>query len=296
MVTDAWDQKLGWRCSMDNQVKELKWGLRQRLTFIESCLLWNKKLTTNMLIETFEIGRRQAGKDIQAYQDIADENIIYDKYKRGYIPTDNFKPIFLTGTANEYLDWMQATTLEIAPLITLPSLAPTAEFLRIPQPQLNLQNIQAITEGIRNHKKVLIVNISNANVEYFISPHTLIYDGQGWYVRAFDSQCRDFIMIDLTTIKKADISDESSIMKYTGDMTEVQNRDHEWQHYVKINIVINPDIPLSNQERESIEQAYSLQDGILAVEIRIPLAEQFITLINNTIACSRIGLFLATIA
>lgn len=42
-----------------------------RLCYIERQLLWERRLTTTMLMETFGISRPQAQKDIKLYQQLA---------------------------------------------------------------------------------------------------------------------------------------------------------------------------------------------------------------------------------
>ena len=63
----------------------VRWDLLTRYRMIEVIALWEGRLTTRHLCSTFGIGRQQASKDINTYlQDIAPENLIYDKHLKGY--------------------------------------------------------------------------------------------------------------------------------------------------------------------------------------------------------------------
>lgn len=58
----------------------IRWDLLFRYRVIEIIALWEGRLTTNHLIQSFGIGRQQASKDINSYlSDIAPNNLIYDK-------------------------------------------------------------------------------------------------------------------------------------------------------------------------------------------------------------------------
>ena len=71
----------------------IRWDLLVRYRFIETLVLWEGRLTTRHLCETFGIGRQQASKDINNYiREIGSGNLVYDKYLKGYKPSPDFKP------------------------------------------------------------------------------------------------------------------------------------------------------------------------------------------------------------
>ncbi|HFB64119.1 MAG TPA: hypothetical protein ENJ60_01135, partial [Aeromonadales bacterium] len=76
------------KCS---DLKNLRWNTLLKCQLIEIVSLWEGRLTTNVLISAFGIGRQQASKDINFYINaIAPANLIYDKHLKGYTPTDKF--------------------------------------------------------------------------------------------------------------------------------------------------------------------------------------------------------------
>ena len=80
----------------------LRWDLLLRYRYIETIALWEGRLTTRHICDTFGIGRQQASKDINNYlREIGPGNLEYDKYLKGYKPTDRFEPRLTQGLADE---------------------------------------------------------------------------------------------------------------------------------------------------------------------------------------------------
>jgi len=81
-----------------------RWDLLFRYRFIEVIALWEGRLTTRHLVETFGIGRQQASKDINTYnREISQGNLIYNATIKGYEPSGTFEPRVSRGLAEEYL-------------------------------------------------------------------------------------------------------------------------------------------------------------------------------------------------
>ena len=71
----------------------VRWDLLLRYRLIEVMALWEGRLTTNHLMRAFGIGRQQASKDINTYlADYGPDNLTYDRFLKGYRPTEAFKP------------------------------------------------------------------------------------------------------------------------------------------------------------------------------------------------------------
>ncbi len=87
----------------------VRWDLLLRYRLVEVIALWEGRLTTNHLMRAFGIGRQQASKDINTYlSDYGPENLVYDRFLKGYRPTPGFRPVFTRGVADEYLQMMHA--------------------------------------------------------------------------------------------------------------------------------------------------------------------------------------------
>ena len=84
-----------------------RWDLLLRYRFIETIALWEGRLTTRHLCDTFGIGRQQASKDINNYiREVGPGNLEYDKFLKGYKPATEFTPRVTQGLADEYLHLM----------------------------------------------------------------------------------------------------------------------------------------------------------------------------------------------
>ena len=76
-------------------IEQVRWDLALRYRLIETVAWWEGRLTTNHLIQSFGISRQQASKDINTYiTEHAQNNLEYDKYLKGYVPSKNFKQLF----------------------------------------------------------------------------------------------------------------------------------------------------------------------------------------------------------
>ena len=79
---------------MDNDKSELRWGVAQRLEFIEFRLFWEGHVNRSDLMEQFGLSVNQASADLNRYIGFAPDNMVYDKSARTYVRGAGFKPVF----------------------------------------------------------------------------------------------------------------------------------------------------------------------------------------------------------
>ena len=85
-------------------IEQVRWDLALRYRLIETVAWWEGRLTTGHLIQSFGISRQQASKDINTYiNEHAPRNLTYDKQRKGYVPSKQFKPLFIDDSASAYL-------------------------------------------------------------------------------------------------------------------------------------------------------------------------------------------------
>ena len=87
---------------MDNDKSELRWGVAQRLEFIEFRLFWEGYVNRSDLMEQFGLSVNQASADLNRYIGFAPDNMVYDKSARTYVRGLDFKAQFLEPDANRY--------------------------------------------------------------------------------------------------------------------------------------------------------------------------------------------------
>ncbi len=64
---------------MENDRSELRWGVEQRLEFIEFRLFWEGHVNRSDLMDQFGVSVNQASTDLNRYIGFAPENMVYDK-------------------------------------------------------------------------------------------------------------------------------------------------------------------------------------------------------------------------
>ncbi len=88
---------------MDSEKSELRWGVAQRLEFIEFRLFWEGRVNRSDLMEQFGLSVNQASSDLNRYIGFAPENMLYDKSVRTYVRGPDYAAQFLKPDASRYL-------------------------------------------------------------------------------------------------------------------------------------------------------------------------------------------------
>ena len=240
----------------------IRWDLLLRYRFIETIALWEGRLTTRHLCDTFGIGRQQASKDINNYiREIGPGNLEYDNYLKGYKPTTAFTPQLTEGLADEYLHLM-ARNNELSNVFDSLSLnVANVEVLSVPVRDVKPEVLRPIMQAARQQKRLDVdyVSIGNPNHEgRIIVPHTLVHTGLRWHVRAWcekNGEYRDFVLSRFRDIP--DIMDTSDHGVEGDDL---------WNTMVTIRIV--PDPRLNADQQQVIERDYGMENGVLEITTR----------------------------
>ena len=88
---------------MDNDKSELRWGVAQRLEFIEFRLFWEGHVNRSDLMEQFGLSVNQASADLNRYIGFAPDNMVYDKSARTYVRGTEYAPHFLKPEASRHV-------------------------------------------------------------------------------------------------------------------------------------------------------------------------------------------------
>lgn len=249
-------------------IEAVRWDLALRYRLIETVAWWEGRLTTGHLMQSFGISRQQASKDINSYiTDYAPKNLEYDKHLKGYVPSRHFKPLFIDDSASAYLHLL-SQNYERAPHIDGLALAYAhTEVLGVPdrsvRPEVLRPLLKACREGLRLECEY--VSFTTPEVETrLIAPHTLIYTGMRWHVRAYcekNGDYRDFVL--------SRFRGEPGLMD---DQSE-HNRDLDSGWNTELAVVIEPDSRLKPEQRAIIEADYGMQNGQLLIATRGALVQ-----------------------
>lgn len=248
-------------------IEQVRWDLALRYRLIETVVWWEGRLTTGHLIQSFGISRQQASKDINTYIiEHAPRNLTYDKQLKGYVPSTQFKPLFIDDSASAYLHLLYQNN-ERAPHIEGLALAYAhTKVLEVPDRSIKAKILRPLLKACREHLRLDIdyVSLNNPAPEgRLIAPHTLVYTGMRWHVRAYcekNGQYRDFVLSRLRG--------EPELL---GKSENVITEDEDWNSEVEV--VIEPDSRLTSAQKAIIETDYGMLNGQLLIPTRKALVQ-----------------------
>lgn len=235
-----------------------------RMRAIELLAYWEGRLVTNRLVGWFGVSRQQASADIKRY--MANHNpdsLFHDPSVKAYVPKSGFKPVLTKGHINEYLDMVSGLVSESV-AITLETDINLAS-VQLPDRAVRPEVVREVIRACRASSSIKILYASMANPswsERIISPHTLVYTGFRWHVRAYchkRNDYRDFILsrIDLTP-EPSDIA------------APPVEADEQWNEVVPITLV--PNTQLNDGQKTLVEKDFGMTEGRLQFRVRKSLA------------------------
>ena len=107
-----------------------------------------------------------------------------------------------------------------------------------------------------------------------IAPHTLVYTGMRWHVRAYCERNRDFRDFVLSRFR--------GINGIEGDANMTKEKDERWN--TKIDIVLVPDSRLTDYQKDIIVEDYNMQNGKRVFSVRSALVPYAVQALNLDLA------------
>jgi len=251
-----------------------RWEQLLRYRYIELITLWEGRLTTRQLCETFGIGRQQANKDLTSYRrGLTRGDLVYDAVAKYYSPSEDFAPTLTQGLASEYLQ-MAAQQSDVQQILgDLPVASANVEVIAAPLREVPASLLRPIIRAMAESRRIDVdyVSLNNPDREgRIIVPHTLVWTGYRWHVRAWCEKNLDFRDFVLSRFRgDADLMDES-------DHREVN--DQAWHTHVTLEIT--PDGRLTPDQQEVIAHDYGMTNGQLTLTVRAKLAPYLLQLLN----------------
>ena len=256
------------------QALPYRWDLLLRYRFIECIALWEGRLTTRHLVETFGIGRQQASKDINTYnRSVAPDNLRYDKFLKGYEPNAHFKPTVTRGLAEEYLQLLANRSELHRTFSSLALPQGNTEVLEPPIRPVAPELLRPLLQAAREQQRLEVdyVSLNNPNREgRIIAPHTLVWTGLRWHVRGWcekNQGFRDFVL-----------SRFRGIPELLGSATQCSDDDQDWHRTIEL--TLKPDPRLSQTQQEVVATDFAMNEGQLQVHVRARLASYLLQLLN----------------
>lgn len=243
---------------------ELKHEILLRLKGIELISYWEGRLITSQLMEWFGISRQQASADIKHYLQLFNPgSLIHSPAAKGYVPVPGFTPAITAGHINEYMALIAGQG--DLPLEQVLETHPSIASVQLPDRSIRPEVVRELIKACRNQGKVKILYASMSTPqlhERMIAPHTLVYSGFRWHVRAWcyaRLAYRDFLIsrIDRTP-------------KYSGAAEHGPESDQLWNEKTILTLI--PNTLLNEAQKALVERDFGMPDGRLQITTRKALA------------------------
>jgi predicted DNA-binding transcriptional regulator YafY len=241
----------------------LKWNTRQRLQFIEVMAFYTGVVTRSEVARAFGISDAAATKDLKYYSELAPDNLVYRHTVFGFVPGDDFQPLFADLDPAAVLPMIAANLATSGgPADDQPLYGVAVDTLPLPVRLPTKEVLAPIIRAIKQQKKIRVryksLTERHEGQERLIEPHALIDTGLRWHVRAYSHDTYDFRDFVLSRFIAADMLDDAaeSSAIYDDDWTEV------------LTLKLSPHPDLSAQQRDSLCVDYNAVDEVIELTVR----------------------------
>ncbi len=237
---------------------------QRALCAIEILLFWESQINRKRLAILLGLSESRASQFIKRYEENFPGFICYDEKKKCHYPTEHFQPQLTTGTTDEYLQLILRQKQHTA----------TTEVISAPQRYVIPDVLKTICNAIQKSPQQLNViyqSLQNPDdsQQRIITPHTLVFSGLRWHVRAFCEKSKtfkDFVLSRFAQTEKAEF----------GQVTVEQ--DTHWQTFEELVIMADP--RLTESQRKLIEREHGMNESRLVIETRGALIRYQMELLN----------------
>lgn len=256
---------------MRNQLSSLRWGVGQRLEFIEFHLFWEGRVNRADIRRQFGISAPQASKDLTLYQEFAPKNIHYDRSGKHYLASKSFKPLFLKPDADRYLMQLRSVADKVlTPEESWLSYVPSFRPLPMPHRHVDPIILRTVLSTIRDWRSLEIHYQSMSDrrpkpIWRWITPHAFGYDGLRWHIRAFchiDKRFKDFLLSRILDTRREDEPEARP------------KEDTEWWDFETITLKPHPG--LNEGQQKVVCRDYGMKKGKVTIKVRKALLYYFL--------------------
>ena len=235
-----------------------------RMRAIELLAYWEGRLITNRLMSWFGISRQQASSDIKRYNNYYNpRSLVHDPSVKAYVPIEGFQPVLTTAHINEYLNLISGIVSETHAIVAVPEKNLFA--VQLPDRGVHPEILREVLRSCRVGTSLYINYASMNNPvwhERIISPHSLVYTGFRWHVRAYchkNNQFRDFILSRI-----------EGVPSLANVETVGSEHDIAWNEEISLHLLPNPH--LNDAQKILVEKDFGMSDGVLKITVRKALA------------------------
>jgi hypothetical protein len=240
----------------------VRWGVEQRLEFIEFRLFWEGSINRADIVDFFSVSVPQASKDLTLYQERAPGNMEYDTRGKRYVAAEKFVLRFLDPDPYVYLAQLRSVAEG-----TVPSRdswiaeLPRADVALTPKRDIDIEVLRKVLDTTREGASVDVFYQSMNKVRpdpiwRRITPHAFGYDGFRWHVRAYchlEHKFKDFLLPRILDVGGK------------GDPGATGEQDWLWNNYFDVVIGAHPDLTESQKKVVAKDYGFDHGNGILSV-------------------------------
>jgi predicted DNA-binding transcriptional regulator YafY len=241
----------------------MRWGLEQRLDFIEFRLFWEGSINRADIVNHFSVSVPQASKDLALYQGRAPGNMEYDTRGKRYVAAEKFVLRFLNPDPYVYLAQLRSVAEGAAPahdswIATLPN----ADVALTPKRDIDIEVLRRILDAAREGYSVEIFYQSMNKMRpdpiwRWIAPHAFGFDGFRWHVRAYchlEHKFKDFLLPRILEVRGK------------GKPGAPGEQDWLWSNY--FDVIIGPHPDLTESQKKVVAKDYGLDHGNSVLSVR----------------------------
>lgn len=229
---------------------------KERFNYIEFIVWWEGQINASHLMRHFHLSRDSASSTLKNYDAQCPHNLQYDPSLKARVITTRFQPLIDVSHFDDYLHLIKSSHNEV--------IADSIEEVTAPLRNINAELLRPILKAIREKLAIDIGYISLTSPDYLdriIEPHSLIFDGLRWHIRAYcrkNSAYRDFVLSRFNGIAVIEGNAEWGIEK-----------DELWQTYTDVEIM--PDPRLSEKQQSIIATDFQMKHHSKLIKTRLAL-------------------------
>ena len=188
----------------------MRWGIEQRLEFIEFRLFWEGSINHSDIIDYFSVSVPQASKDLTHYQERAPGNMTYDNRRKCYVAANDFVLRFLNPDPYVFLGQLRSVAEgAVAPHESWIAKLPEADVALTPKRDIDVEILRRVLDAVRDESsiEVLYQSMNRQRPDPIwrrITPHAFGYDGFRWHTRAFchlENKFKDFLLPRILNVR-----------------------------------------------------------------------------------------------
>jgi predicted DNA-binding transcriptional regulator YafY len=240
----------------------VRWGVEQRLEFIEFRLFWERVINRADIVEYFSVSVPQASKDLALYQERAPGNMEYDNRAKRYVAAEKFTLRFLEPDPYVYLSQLRSVAEgAVSSRESWIAELPSADVALTPKRGVDIEILRKVLDAVREGLSIDIfyqsMNALRPDPTWRrMTPHAFGHDGFRWHVRAFchlENKFKDFLLPRILNVRGKDKPGS------TGD------QDWLWNNYFDVKIGPHPSLTENQKKVVAKDYGFGLGDGVITV-------------------------------